>query len=161
MARTRQSGVPAHGARTLSALTGLAETECLELVEAIYNRRPALKWIPPIAAPLSFLGWMFVYGRTLDTLENTRWDLVAFFNQMGVFGVAASILLGFGVAITLAVILATVVPRAVLRRELHRCLYSPACFWCGYSLSGHEAPESRVRCPECGRPSPVARPGGP
>ena len=158
MAKTRQSGVPAHGARTLSALTGLAEADCLDLVEAIYDRRPALKWIPPIAAPLAFLGWMLVYGRTTDMLENTRWDLLAFFDRMGVFGVAASILLGFGVAVTLAVILATVVPRAVLRRELRRCLYSPACFWCRYSLSGLEADNSTIRCPECGRLSPVARP---
>lgn len=148
MAASKLFDVPAYGARTLSKLSSLSEAECAELVEAVYARGPVLKWGPPIAGLIAFLGWMFLFGRGTDVLENTRWDVLA------VPGLG--ILLGYGVAIPLAFVVATVVPRVVLRRALCHCLFSPACFWCGYSLRGLETHDSRIRCPECGRLSPVA-----
>ena len=157
MAASKLFEVPAYGARTLSRLSSLSEAECAELVEAVYARRPVLKWAPPIAGPIAFLGWMFLFGRGTDVLEGTRWDVLAFLRDLGSVGFLMMILLGYGVAITLALIVATVVPRVLLRRELHRCLTSPACFRCGYSLSGLEIRGSKIRCPECGRPSPAGR----
>ncbi|MHC4108282.1 MAG: hypothetical protein ACYSTY_09390 [Planctomycetota bacterium] len=146
MAKRKPFDVPAYGARTLSTLSGVPETECAELVKAVYARRPVLKWGPPIACPIAFLGWMFLFGRVTDVLEKTRWDVLA---------LPGGALLGYPIAITLALVVATVVPRAVLRRALRHCLYSPACFWCGYSLRGLEIHESRIRCPECGKFSPA------
>ncbi len=155
MSKPKQSSLTAYAARTLSRHSGLPDAECLGLVDGVIKRRPLLKWVPPIAAPLAFLGWMFVFGRTTDILEDTRLDLLASLYRLGLLGFVIAILLGYGVAVALAIIAATVIPRAVLRHELSRCLSLPACFWCGYLLSGLEVRNSKIRCPECGGSSPV------
>ncbi len=114
-----------------------------------------IKWVSPIAGPIVFLGWMFVFGWTTDLLEGSRWDILAYLAGHGAFGIVATILLGWGLAITLAVVAGTLVPRAALRRALFHHLYSPTCFWCGYSLRGLPRQNASVPCPECGRHSPV------
>jgi len=98
---------------------------------------------------------MFLFGRVTDALEGTRWDILAWLTQSGVLGSVGALVLGYGVAITLALVISVLIPRAVLRRELFRHLYSPACFWCGHSLRGLRRINGRIRCPECGRQSPV------
>ncbi len=125
MSKPKQSSLTAYAARTLSRRSGLPDAECLGLVDAILKRRPLLKWVPPLAALLAFLGWMFVFGRTTDILENTRLDLLAFLYRLGLLGFVIVILLGYGVAFALAIIAGTVIPRAVLRHELRNYLKRP------------------------------------
>ena len=156
MPKPKQSSLPAYAVRTLSRRSGLPHAECLGLVDGVLKRRPLLKWVPPIAAVLAFCGWMFVFGRTTDILENTRLDLLAFLHRLGLLGYVIMFLLGIGFAFALAIIAGTVIPRSVLRHELSRCLSLPACFRCGYLLRGLEVRNSRIRCPECGGSSPVA-----
>lgn len=156
LTRTIWPDLRAHGARFLSERSGLPELDCPEYIQAIYTRRRVLKWVPPAAAALAFFGWMFAFGRITDILENTNWDLLAFLYQLGLPGWTIVVVLGYGIATALAIVLAAVIPRTVLRHEVRRCLHSPACFWCAYSLRGLEIRDSRVRCPECGRSSPVA-----
>ena len=141
--------------RALAELTGLPLADCSELVDAIYKRRPALKWTPGISAILTFLGWMFAFGRVTDALEGTSWDVLALLRQLGVLGVLGALMLGYGIAITLALVVGTIIPRAILRRQLLHHLYSPACFWCGYSLCGLQRRNAAIHCPECGQLSPV------
>ncbi len=139
----------------LRHLTELRSADCSELVGAVYARKPGVKWIAPVAGPIAFLGWMFLFGRVTDALEGTRWDILAWLTQSGVLGSVGALMLGYGVAITLALVISVLIPRAVMRRELLRHLYSPACFWCDHSLRGLRRINGRIRCPECGRQSPV------
>ena len=157
MAWMSRSAAPQYAVNTLSKLSGLSSGQCAELVGAVYARKRHYKWIPEVTAALAFLGWMFVFGRTTDALENTDWDLLASLGKFGIGGFAITLLLGYGVALALAFLLGRVVPRAVMRRELKNYLCSPACFFCGYSLRGLDVQRSAIRCPECGKTSPVAR----
>ena len=141
--------------RALCELTGLPPGQCSDLVGAVYARKPGVKWIAPVAGPIAFLGWMFMFGRVTDALEGTRWDILALLTQSGILGSAGALMLGYGIAITLAIVISVLIPPAVLRRALFRHLYSPACFWCGYSLRGLRRINGSIRCPECGRQSPV------
>jgi hypothetical protein len=145
-----------YGATILSKLSGLPIEHSAELVNAVHKRKPALKWLPSLAAPAA-LGWMFIFGRVTDVLEGTRWDVLAFLDKQGPLGIAGILGLGFGIAIALGFVAGFAVPRAILRRLIRHHLYSPACFWCGYSLVALEAHEAAIRCPECGKYSPVSR----
>ncbi len=149
MANILQFGSPRRSVRALSELTGLPEAQSAKLVDAIYARKPGLKWLSPSGAILAFLGWMSMFGWITDALEGTRWDILAF--------PEGALLLGYGVAISLAVVVGGLIPRAVMRRQLLHHLCSPACFWCGYSLKGLQRHNATIDCPECGKPSPVRR----
>jgi hypothetical protein len=116
-----------------------------------------LKWIPAIAPTFAFLGWMFVFGRVSDALDDTPWVLAGF-HQLGIVGIIFAILSGYGIGILLALLAGLWLPRYVWRRHLRHFLYSPACFWCGYSLKRLQVIERTIRCPECGQSSPVAGP---
>ncbi len=135
--------------RALSELTGLPAAQSAKLVDAIYARKPGLKWLSASGATLACFGWISMFGWITDALEDTRWDILAF--------PPGALLLGYGVAISLAVVVGGLIPRAVMRRQLFHHLCSPACFWCGYSLRGLQRHNETVDCPECGKPSPVRR----
>ena len=150
MANILQFGSPRRSVRALSELTGLPEAQSAKLVDAIYARKPGLKWLSASGATLAFLGWMSMFGWITDALEGTRWDILALFFP-------GALLLLYGVAISLALVVGGLIARAVMRRHLFHHLYSPACFWCGYSLRGLQRHNATVDCPECGKPSPVRR----
>ncbi len=154
MAKFNSFRPPNRAVRALCELTGLSQTDCADLIRAVAARRPLLQWISPVAMPLAGIGWIFLFGRITDLLEGTRWDILAFLAGHGIVGIAVALLLGYGVAFALAVVAGTLAP-AALRRALFHHLYSPACFWCGYSLRELPRPDSFVLCPECGRRSPV------
>ncbi len=153
MAWITRSVTPQYAVDILSKLSGLSPGQCAKLVDAVYTRKPHYKWLPEAAAGLAFLGWMIVFGWTTDALEKTDWDP---FGRLGIARLAVMLLLGYGVAIALAVVFGRLIPRVVMRRELKNCLCSPACFFCGYSLRGLDVQLSAIRCPECGKTSPVA-----
>ena len=155
MAKATSSRPPTQAVRALRRLTGLSLAQCADLVGAVRARKPGIRWIAPVAGPIAFLGWMFMFGRLTDVLEGTRWDILALLTSKGILGTAGIVLLGFGVAITLGIVVGELIPRAVLRRALFYHLYSPACFWCGYSLHGLHRSNPSIQCPECGRHSPV------
>ena len=155
MAGPIQFGSPRRAVRALSELTGLPVDRCAKLIDALYSRKPGLRWLPPLAAPIAFLGWMFIFGRVTDALEGTRWDILAFLQRADLLGFVGMLLLGYGVAIILAVVVGATFPQAVLRRLVIHHLYSPTCFWCGYSLRGLERHNAAIDCPECGKSSPV------
>lgn len=73
---------------------------------------------------------------------------------------------GFGsvfviVPIVAASFVARTVRRRLIRRAVERELAGKVCLWCGYDMRGTAAVDERVRCPECGKESPVGegRPG--
>ena len=158
MAKTTESGASGHAAGVLSELSGWPVVDCSGLVQALEARSPRVQWIQGLGPLLAFFAWMVIFGRATDALEGTRWDVLGFLEEQGPLGFLAVILLGFGVAVTLAVLVGTVIPRALLRRQVRYHLYSPACFWCGYSQRGLEISNDSICCPECGRRSPVRRP---
>ena len=144
-----------YAATTLSKLSGLSLGQCGKLANAIGRRNRALNWLPALVALAGFWGWMIAFGRGTDALEGTKWDVLAFLKDLGL-GLIPSLVVGYGIAITLAVIAGSAVHRAILRRVIRHHLYSPACFWCGYSLVGLEVCNAAIQCPECGKVSPVA-----
>jgi len=155
MAKFNSFRAPNRAVKALCELTGLSPTDCADLIRAVAARRLLTRWISPIAAPLVALGWIFLFGRITDLLEGTRWDILAYLARHGIVGIAIALLLGYGVAFALAIVAGTLAPNAALRRALFYHLYSPACFWCGYSLRELPRQDSSVLCPECGRHSPV------
>ncbi len=155
MAKTSSFWASSRAVTALCELTGQSPAQCADLIGAVVSRKPMIRWIVPIAPSVLLLGWMFLFGRSTDLLEGTRWDIIASVKEYGALGVVVLILLGYGVAIALAVVAGTLVPRALLRRSVLHHLYSPACFWCGYSLRGLPRHGADVLCPECGRHSPV------
>jgi len=139
----------------LRGRTGLPQDVCFELVRALYARMPAVKWILPVGAPLAFFGWMLLFGRVTDVLEGTRWDLLAMLHEGGIVGGVAVASLGFGVGITLALLIGGLAPHLMLQRAVRHHLHAPACFWCGQLLRGVPPQGALVACPECGKASPV------
>lgn len=146
----------AHTALTLAALSGLSIERSRELVNAVYKCKPALKLLRPIVAPCAFVAWLWVFVRGTDALRGTALDLMAFLVHLDLIGAVVIFLLSLGAALALAMAAGYFIPRAALRRAVRHCLHAPACFWCGYSLTGLQADGAVVTCPECGKPSPVA-----
>ena len=156
-----QVGTPAAAARSLSDRLQMSLTESAELIESIYARRGWLKWIPGPVAIATFLAWWFVFGVVADALVGTPLDLEQFVIEHGVPASLVVILLSFGVAVGLGLFVGGHVGRRLVRRQVEQHLGDPLCFWCGYALQGLASAEGRVRCPECGRQSPVDRRAGP
>jgi len=136
---------------------GIDEAECLSLIDAIDKRKLTVRTAPSIVSVLASFGWMILFGRGGDALEETAWDIFGFFHDAGFLGLMMALLLGFGVAIALAVGSGVSLRRFLLRRQFRYHLFTPACFWCGYLLKGLEREGDFTRCPECGRRSRVGR----
>ncbi len=133
------------------------EAECRRLIDAIDKRKWMVRTAPSIVSLLAAFGWMMLFGYGGDALEETAWDIFGFFHDAGFLGLMMALLLGFGVAIALIVVLEVALRRFLLRRQFRYHLSTPACFWCGYSLKGHERVSSFIRCPECGQRSRIGR----
>ena len=133
------------------------EAECRSLIDAINKRNWMVRNAPSTVGGFAFFGWMILFGRGGDALEETAWDIFGFFHDAGFLGFMMALLLGFGVAITLAVVSGLAVRRVLLRKQFRYHLFTPACFWCGYLLKGLERDGRSIRCPECGRRSRIGR----
>jgi hypothetical protein len=136
---------------------GIGEAECRSLIDAINKRKWMVRNAPSTVGGFAFFGWMILFGRGTDVLEGTAWDILGFAHDAGFLGFMMALLLGFGVAITLAVVSGLAVRRLLLRKQFRYHLFTPACFWCGYLLKGLECDGSSIQCPECGRHSRVGR----
>ena len=132
---------------------GIEKHECQKLIKVIKKRKRSID----IKSGLVFLSvscaWMIFFGRGTDALEGTRFDILNYLNDSGPIGVILVLLLGIGTAIFLAVITAVALERRLLYRQFHYHLFTPACFWCGYSLKGLENENNYIKCPECGERS--------
>lgn len=140
----------------LARLTGLSEAESRQLIGAIEKRKPIVRWVPSVAAFVGIVAWMVFFGIGTDFLEQTRFDLLGFLNRQGILGHIVALSLGVGIGVILASVAGMSLRRLLLRRQIQHHLFSPACFWCGYSLTGLDHEGSDIRCPECGKASPVA-----
>ena len=146
-----------HSHHVLAKRFGIDEAECRGLIDAIDKRRWMVHNAPSIAGGLAFAGCMILFGVGLDALEGTAWDIAGFVTDLGFVGFVLALLLGYGVAIALAVGSGVALRRSLLRRQFRYHLFTPACFWCGYSLNGLERDGDYIRCPECGRRSRAGR----
>ena len=135
---------------------GIDEAECRSLIDAINKRQWMVRNLPSIVGGVAFLGWMILFGRSTDALEGTAWDILGFAHDAGFLGFMMALLLGFGVAIALAVVSGLAMRRFLLWRQFRCHLFAPACFWCGYLLKGLEPHDDFTQCPECGRRSRVS-----
>ncbi len=142
--------------RSLSELAGLSDEECQRLNRTLEKASWRLKWIPSVAGFATWWGWMLLFGKGSDFLENyPKWDLLGYLHRLGWIGILIMLALGFGVATFLALGVGFPLWRRLLRRAITVQLQSRYCLWCGYCLQGLEVSKGRVRCPECGNHSPV------
>ena len=133
------------------------EVECREIVNAIDKRKLMVRTAPSIVSVLACFGWMMLFGHGTHALEETAWDILGFANDAGFLGVMMVLSLGGGVAIALAVVSGLALRRFLLGRQFRYHLFTPACFWCGYSLKGLDRDGSSIKCPECGQRSRIGR----
>ncbi len=133
------------------------EVECRRLIDAIDKRRPMLAVVPTIVGLIVYWAGIELYGRGTDVLEETQWDILPLVRHLGFGGFILKILLSLGVAISLGIISGVALRRFLLRRQFRYHLFTPACFWCGYSLKGLERDGSFIKCPECGHRSRIGR----
>ncbi len=135
----------------------IVEVECRELINAIDTRKLMVRIAPSIVSVLACFGWMMLFRHGTDALAETAWDFLGFANDAGFLGIMMVLLLDGGVAIALAVVSGLALRRFLLRRQFRYHLFTPACFWCGYSLKGLERDSSSIKCPECGQRSRIGR----
>ncbi len=133
------------------------EVECLELINEIDKRKPVAAAAPSIVGFMVWWAGINLYGRGTDALEGTQWDILPLLSDLGFVGFILRFVLGLGVPILLAFISGGALRRFLLRRQFRYHLFTPACFWCGYSLKGHERVSRFIRCPECGKRSRRSR----
>ena len=145
-----------HSHHGLAKRFGIDEAECQSLIDAIDKRKWMVRYAPSIVGGVAFLGWMILFGRSTDALEGTPWDILGFAHDAGFLGFMLAVLLGYGVAIALALISGVALRRILLRTQFRYHLFTAACFWCGYVLKGLERDGDFIQCPECGRRSRTA-----
>lgn len=139
----------------------LSPAEAKRVVRHLESRKRTLKFVPGAIGLMLFVGWMIVFGVGTDLLEDTKWDIINRLTELGTPGLGILFAIGpvFGIA---AASIGVTASRAVLlKRELTMCLETPICVWCCYNLAGLEPHGARVRCPECGKTSPVRTPAAP
>lgn len=127
--------------------------ECQGLIKAIDKRKQFKSAIPSIVGLIVIFAWMVLFGRGTDALEGTRWDILSFLIDIGPVGILLAIFSGLGIGTLLAASTAIALRRRFLSQQFHYHLFTPACFWCGYSLKGLENENNYIKCPECGERS--------
>jgi hypothetical protein len=132
----------------------LREHEAAQFIGEYQSRHRPASWWPDIASAAAFLGWMVAFGRATDALETTRFDIAAVWRGSWL-GVAALLLLSYGVAAALAIAVGFWLQTRLLLRPIRRCIELPACFNCNQSLQGVPTVDGRLTCPECGAPYPA------
>lgn len=125
------------------------------LLDAIYKRRPWLS-IGEAIGLFGFFGGCIITGLLNQAADSTGWQFLTDLLESKTFTAFLSTT-GFVTGIVVAIMAGFVAPFVALRRESRRCLYEPACFWCGQSLVGLVSCDYSIRCPECGEDSPLAR----
>ncbi len=142
--------------RSFPELSELSDEECARLKRALNKTRWKVELIPTVVGLAIWWGWMLAFGKGTDYLEqHSNWDLLGILVRLGWLGNLVIVALGFGVATFLAFGVGMPLWRRLLRRAITTLLESKSCFWCGYCLTGLEATDGRVRCPECGDHSPI------
>ena len=142
--------------RSFPELSELSNEECARLKRSLLKSSWRLNWIPGVAGFSTWWAWMLIFGKGTDFLERyPAWDLLGYLDRLGFLGILAAVALGYGVATILAFGIGMPLWRRLLKRAITTLLESKSCFWCGYCLTGLEATDGRVRCPECGDRSPV------
>lgn len=139
--------------RVLSKQFGIDKYECQKLIKVIDKRMRWKKEVAYTIGSINFAIWMFIFGLGTQALEGTRWDIFKFLEGLGFIGIILAILLGFGTAIFLGTITSIILRRRFLKKQFQDHLFTPACFWCGYSLKGLENENNYIKCPECGERS--------
>lgn len=127
--------------------------ECQGLIKAIDKRKQFKSAIPSIVGLIVIFAWMVLYGCGTDALEGTRWDILSFLFDIGPVGIILAIFSGLGIGTLLAASTAIALRRRFLSQQFNYHLFTPACFWCGYSLKGLENESNYIKCPECGERS--------
>ena len=110
---------------------GIDKDECQGLIKAIDKRKQFKSAIPSIVGLIVIFAWMVLYGIIL------------------------AIFSGLGIGTLLAASTAIALRRRFLSQQFHYHLFTPACFWCGYSLKGHDCDGNYIKCPECGERSRI------
>ena len=142
--------------RSFPELSGLSDEESARLKHSLPKSSWRLKWIPGVAGFSTWWAWMLIFGKGTDVLEDyLRWDLGEWVMRSGWLGILAMLALGYGTATILAFGVGMPLWRRLLKRAITTLLEIKSCFWCGSCLTGLEATDGRVRCPECGDHSPV------
>ena len=97
---------------SIARISGLSESDSRCCLDAIVMRKRLLYWAPGVAGLAVFFGWMIAFGKITDAVEGTRWDVLAFgeSNRSFVHGTAA-ILVGYGIAVTLGVVVCKLLSR--------------------------------------------------
>ncbi len=133
------------------------EVECRVLINAIDKRKPVAGAAPSIVSFIVWWAGINLYGRGTDALEGTQWDILPLLHDLGFIGFILRFVLGLGVPVFVGIVSGMTLRRFLLRRQFRYHLFTPACFWCEYSLKGHERDSSFIKCPECGKRSRISR----
>lgn len=106
------------------------------------------------------VGWLLLVSNTVGIYESTTTfspqGVMVRETTTGPFGITTfplffGLLLGPCMALMLGLASGLVARSWLVDREARRCARTPACFACGYDLTGVAAP----RCPECGDAHPA------
>ena len=142
--------------RSFPELSDLSDQECARLNQYLLKSNWKLNWIPGVAGFSTFWAWMLIFGKGTDFLErHPAWDLLGYLHRLGWIGWLIAVALGLGVGTSLALGVGFYLWTRLFRSAITTLLECKGCFWCGYCLTGLEARNGRVRCPECGDHSPV------
>ena len=132
---------------------GIEKDECHKLIKVIRKRKRSIDIKSGLVSLSVFWAWMIFFGRGTDALEGTRFDILNYLLDSGPIGVILVLFLGFGIAIILATITNIMLSKRLLMQQFNYHLFTPACFWCGYSLKGLDNENNYIKCPECGERS--------
>lgn len=135
---------------------GLSLQEARTLIRPLLSRR---RWALNLGVPAAFIvgagGWLGLLAAVTTVYEQVTTfhpdGSIARTEATGPFGISvypllAAAILGYGLAWLLGTVSAFAFQYGVLGREARRCVRLPACFACGYDLSGAVG----ETCPECG-----------
>jgi len=125
----------------------------IQLYKKVQREKIVLNVIPSLASLTGFFGWMLIFGKGTDYIEHVyHLDFIA---DGGVLGILLALISGYGAAIAFAICLYCLILSRLNRNTVLFRFSGGRCVYCGYSLQGHLADLGGVRCPECGKRSPI------
>lgn len=133
---------------------GLSATEVDIVAQTIRRKSWAMRNGPGLLGAGTFFAWMFIFWRGMGLLEKTRLDVLGALHRWGTFGLVLGLLLGWGVGLFLAGVVAVLVCERMLRRRIEAMPRDRGgglcvCDECLYPME-HAEPGDVSRCPECG-----------